>query len=236
MDFNAQAYDELSKMQFNAGCQFVNRIGISLGDKVLDIGCGTGKVTKYIADIVGPDGSVTGIDPDASRIQIAAENFKDVRNLQFHVGSAATGFPHESEAFYDVHMGTNSFHWVSDDEKKVYLEKAHRSLKPGRKLAILCGEKPVGVEKSIFGPHMLTYDGYLKLFQDSGLFTDVVIKKDLHVKRFETLEEFKPWYEASRGHSFEILNKKEVQDYVITEDDGSVTCKVPSLYITASKK
>ena len=236
MKSNSQAYDELSEMQFNAGCQFVHEIGISLGDKVLDIGCGTGKVTKYIADIVGLHGSVIGIDPDASRIQIAVGNFKDVRNLQFHVGSAAIGFPRESEAFYDVHMGTNSFHWVPDDEKKIYLEKAYRSLKPGGKLAILCGEKPVGVEKSIFGPHMLTYDGYLKLFQDVGLFRDVEIKKDLHVERYETVEEFKRWYEASRCHSFDILNPKEVQDYVITEDDGSVTCNIPSLHITASRK
>ena len=32
------------------------------------MGCGTGQITKYI---VGPDGQVVGIDPDAARIKIA---------------------------------------------------------------------------------------------------------------------------------------------------------------------
>lgn len=34
-----------------------------LDDKVLDMGCGTRRVSKYIADIIGPDGQVVAVDP-----------------------------------------------------------------------------------------------------------------------------------------------------------------------------
>ena len=164
------------------------------------------------------------------------ENFIDARCLQFHVGSAATELPYESEAYYDVHISTHSFHWVPDDEKKIYLGKAYRSLKTGGKLAILCGEKPVCVKVSIFGPHMLTYDEYLKLFQEVGLFSDVVIKKELYVARFKAIDEFKRWYEATIRQRFDALNLKDVQLNVFTNNDGSVTCDIPRNRITARKK
>ncbi|CAB4002507.1 methyltransferase domain-containing [Paramuricea clavata] len=135
-DKNAKSYDEVSSPQIEAGSQFIRELNLSLGDKVLDMGCGTGHLTKYIADIVGPDGQAVGIDPDAERIKIAEGKSKEVSNLQFCVGSSAIGFPHDNEPYYDVHISTHAFHWVPDDEKRVYIQKAHRCLKAGGKLAI----------------------------------------------------------------------------------------------------
>ena len=48
---------------------------------MLDMGCGTGQITKYIADIVGPDGQVVGIDPDAARIKIAEQKYKEFSSV-----------------------------------------------------------------------------------------------------------------------------------------------------------
>ncbi len=50
--------------------------GIRPGMRVLDIGCGAGDVTFVAADLVGPDGSVVGVDrsPDAlARARLRAE-------------------------------------------------------------------------------------------------------------------------------------------------------------------
>ena len=111
----AKVYDEVSELQIEVGKRFIRNLNLLLGDKVLDMGCGTGHLTKYIADIVGPDGLAVGIDPDAERIKIAQEKTKDVSNLQFYLGSSAVGFPHDNEPYCDVHISTSAFHWVPYD-------------------------------------------------------------------------------------------------------------------------
>jgi hypothetical protein len=45
-----------------------------LGDHVLDIGCGTGVLTRMAAAAVGPRGSALGIDPAPDMIRIARQN------------------------------------------------------------------------------------------------------------------------------------------------------------------
>ena len=44
-----------------------------VGDVILDLGCGTGELSAYLAELVGPEGKVVGIDPDKERIQLAKE-------------------------------------------------------------------------------------------------------------------------------------------------------------------
>lgn len=52
MDSNAKAYDTLRKPQYDIGCIFLDALIVSPGDKVVDMGCGTGQLTKFIADMV----------------------------------------------------------------------------------------------------------------------------------------------------------------------------------------
>ena len=86
MEDDAIAYDKVSGPQIKIAQTFFNKLIISKGAKVLDMGCGTGNVTKYIADIVGSDGQVVGVDPDAARIKIAAENYKEINHLELGSG------------------------------------------------------------------------------------------------------------------------------------------------------
>src|ERR1700677_2403733 len=60
----AETYDRLSDPQLDGGKRLIERIGIKPGNRVLDIGCGTGRlVAAWIAERVGPTGTVVGIDP-----------------------------------------------------------------------------------------------------------------------------------------------------------------------------
>ena len=173
MEENAKAYNELSGPQIEAGIQFIRELNLSAGDKVLDMGCGTGHVSKHIADIVGPDGLVVGVDPDAERIKIAKGNYETVSNLQFYVGDSVSGFPHDNEPFYDVQ--------VRDDEKIIYLLKAFACLKFGGRLAILCGTKIPGIEKTISTFCFLSQEGYRGLFHDVDLFSDVMVDQSISI-------------------------------------------------------
>ena len=60
--------------------------GIRPGSACLDVGCGGGDVTLAMAQLVGPSGTVTGVDIDATKMQLAQhdaerESFSNVRFL-----------------------------------------------------------------------------------------------------------------------------------------------------------
>ena len=236
MAAGAQAYDEVSTPQYEMGCQFINELKISLGAKVLDMGCGTGNLTKYITDIVGPDGEVAGVDPDASRIKIAEEKYRGVRNLHFRVGDSVTGFPHDSEPYYDAHISTFAFHWVPNEEKNIYIQKAYECLKPGGKLGIYCLEESVDVKNlHLNRVSPLTLDGYHKIFEDLGLFNNVVITRKFIPIRFASFEIFKRWFKATSHQEFEEIDPAFAKKVVTRKDDGTIFWNLPRISIRATK-
>lgn len=66
--------------------------GISPGMRVLDVGCGSGDVTRLTAELVGACGSVLGVDMNAESIQSARVRAAqlNVDNVEFQVGEAAS--------------------------------------------------------------------------------------------------------------------------------------------------
>lgn len=234
MEVNANVYDEVSEPQFEEGVKFIRELSLSTGDKVLDMGCGTGNLSIFIADVVGPDGEVVGIDPDTERIKIAKEKYKEVSNLQFCVGSSSIGFPHSGDAYYDVHISTNAFHWVPDDEKFVYIQKAHQSLKSGGKLAILCTLKePNGLDEIVPSFTSQTQQGYQDMFEKIRLFEGVVFDQKIRSYRLKSLAHFKRWYKAT---FYQDSDEFVVQKFLTFEDDGYVSFNVPSITIIGYKK
>ena len=238
---DASAYEELSNPQAVAGCKFVKELNIPGGAKVLDMGCGTGHVTKYIADIVGSDGVVLGIDPDAERIKIAQEKYKDSGHLQFQVGNSVTGFPHDNEPYYDFHVSTIAFHWFPPDHKTLYIQKTYESLKPGGKLAILCLDKVCPDKEDQYEAmtmYPLSKDELRKLFEDVGLFTNVVIKSVTIACHFKTYEIFKRWFKASSHQDIDDVDTHLVKAvwFPMFHNDGSITMDVEHRSIIAYKE
>ena len=57
-----------------------------VGNVILDLGCGTGELSVYLAERVGPEGRVIGVDPDKERIQLARQSHGHIKNLSFAEG------------------------------------------------------------------------------------------------------------------------------------------------------
>lgn len=81
---------------------FLRRAGLRPGMRVADIGCGTGKVSKWIASEIGPAGQVHGVDISARQIEEAKSRVSQdgPRNLNFELGTAE--MPGLSEGTYDL--------------------------------------------------------------------------------------------------------------------------------------
>jgi SAM-dependent methyltransferase len=62
--------------------------GLSPGQRVLDLGCGLGHVSFLAAELVGPDGSVTGLDADPAMLAVAEQRRREAgaTNVRFVEG------------------------------------------------------------------------------------------------------------------------------------------------------
>jgi ubiquinone/menaquinone biosynthesis C-methylase UbiE len=116
------------------GHRTVERLNLQPGSTVLDVGCGTGASALPAAEIVGPNGSVTGVDLaekllEQARAKAAQRHF---RNVSFRMGDmTALGFP---DGHFDAVISVFSVFFVPDME--VAVRELWRMIKPGGKLAI----------------------------------------------------------------------------------------------------
>jgi arsenite methyltransferase len=133
----AHHYEQVTAAhQFKAGQILIAELAIAPGEHVLDIGCGTGLLAEYVVGLVGPTGSVVGIDPLPLRIALAQQ--KGRSNLSCKVGTAydLRDFP---EASFDVAYLNAVLHWLP--KKLEPLREIFRVLKRGGRLGLSTGSK-----------------------------------------------------------------------------------------------
>ena len=132
----AEGYTLVNDTQYSAGLFLLDRLQLRPGMHVLDVGCGPGNLTAHIASLVGPGGSVVGIDPSAERIRLALANHADRLNLSFEEG-VAEDLSRFGSARFDAVFVNSTLHWVPD--QPAALREFGRVLRPGGRLGISGG-------------------------------------------------------------------------------------------------
>jgi ubiquinone/menaquinone biosynthesis C-methylase UbiE len=114
--------------------------GVQAGQRVLDVGCGTGYFARMLAQAVGPDGLVVGVDASPEMISYASRRAGRARNCQFHVGTAESlGFPAEH---FDVVLSSLFIHHLPEDLQVTALREMRRVLRPGGTLLVADAQIP----------------------------------------------------------------------------------------------
>ncbi|GAB3159495.1 hypothetical protein GCM10027059_05810 [Myceligenerans halotolerans] len=125
----------------------VELAGIRDGDSVLDVGCGTGSLLLAALD-AAPDARVTGLDPDAQALELAARKLRRARRKGTLVRGFADRLPAD-DGTVDHVVSSMALHHVPDDERPAFAREVARVLRPGGKVTILdLGGGPAGPAES----------------------------------------------------------------------------------------
>jgi trans-aconitate 2-methyltransferase len=136
-DWNAERYHDLSSPQQAWGRRVLERLPLSGNEHVLDLGCGTGRITEELHRRL-PGGRVTGADRSEAMLRSAApwlrQHAAGVRLVQ--ADGAALPF----RRAFDAVFSTATFHWIPDHG--ALFRSIITALKPGGRLVAQCGGGP----------------------------------------------------------------------------------------------
>jgi trans-aconitate 2-methyltransferase len=130
-EWNASSYERVSAPQEAWGRDVLDRLDLRGDERVLDAGCGTGRVTAALLQrlpsgrVIAVDGSQAMVDQARARLGDRADVFAaDLLDLQL-------------DEPVDAILSTATFHWISDHDR--LFERLHAALKPGGRLVAQCG-------------------------------------------------------------------------------------------------
>ena len=210
MSSTAVLYAKVSSSQKEDGVKLVERLSLTKGCTVLDLGCGTGYLTNMIAELVGPDGKVVGLDPDTERIRVAREAYGNTSNVQFLEGDDKCLPPGP----YDIVIANYVIQWI--ENKETAFKNVFENLKIDGRFAInvpgglsipqlICDAEalfPTGATKMSDRTYLLP------LIEFDRLAAKYNFQIDFHCEEQKTngyggIENFLEWLHATSGGLFD---------------------------------
>lgn len=132
VEWKAEEYDHQAAPHEQWADQVLGRLVLHGDETVLDAGCGTGRLTRRLAERV-PDGRVIGVDASADMLTKAREwlgedaDLRQVDLTDFDLGGEKVGAVYSSAVF----------HWITDHEG--LFRSLHGVMEPGAQLEAQCG-------------------------------------------------------------------------------------------------
>jgi trans-aconitate 2-methyltransferase len=142
-EWDAAGYARRSSLQEAMAHEVLGLLVLKGSERVLDIGCGDGRITAQIANRV-PQGSVLGADPSRDMISFATNHFSPAAqpNLRFEVADARN-LPFEHE--FDLVVSFNALHWIPEQDQALRSIRRAMKLNGSAQLRLV----PKGARKSL---------------------------------------------------------------------------------------
>jgi len=130
----AENIDIVESVLVPMGDTLLERIAVKNGEHVLDVGCGGGLTSIKLAEQVGGNGSVLGVDVSGPILRIANNRGTGISNLEFQHCDAASGDLGKDR--YD--LITSRFGAMFFDDPIMAFTNLHKALKTTGRLIFLC--------------------------------------------------------------------------------------------------
>jgi trans-aconitate methyltransferase len=128
--WNTELYDGKNAFVWKHGRGVVELLAPQPGERILDLGCGTGHLTNQIA-VAGAD--VVGVDKSESMIEEARRLYP---NLRFEIADATDFYP---DQLFDAVFSNAAIHWMKD--QAAVARNIWATLKPGGRFVAEFGGK-----------------------------------------------------------------------------------------------
>lgn len=181
--------------------ELVEAAGVQPGQRVLDVACGTGAVTRLLAERVGQTGRVVGLDVNAGMLA-AARAATTTASIEWKEGNA-TAMPLPDAAF-DAVVCQQGLQFFPD--KLAALKEMRRVLSPGGRLALAVWRgieqapgfrvlqealaSRIGPEKAALPPFSLGDGQAIRALVSATGFRDVRVRAEVKLTRFPSAEHF----------------------------------------------
>ncbi len=154
-----QRLDLLAEMMRPTTLRLLEQAGLRSGDRCLDLGCGGGNVVLDMARIVGPGGSVTGVDVDPQIIELARQDATDAGagNVEYHVADARV---FDGGPFDLVYCRFLLSHVAEPDS---VLARIRQLAQPGGRIAV----ESIDMSGSYCHPHDPAHARYAELYTEA---------------------------------------------------------------------
>jgi trans-aconitate 2-methyltransferase len=111
-DWDARTYDAVASPQARWGAAVLDRLALRGDERVLDAGCGSGRVTELLAERL-PHGRVVALDGSPAMVDEARRRLARFGDrVEYVVADLAEPLP--IEAPVDAILSTATFHWIHD--------------------------------------------------------------------------------------------------------------------------